>query len=307
MRPPPDLHGILVVDKPRGWTSHDVVARVRRVAKQRQVGHAGTLDPMATGVLVLGLGQATRLLEYLLHASKSYEATVHLGVATDTFDADGAVTSEAPWRHVTREDVVRTLLRFTGEIEQQPPVYSAIKQRGQPLHRLVRRGATVQVQPRRVTVQRLNLESFEPPELRLLIDCGSGTYVRSLAHDLGIALGSAAHLTALRRTRVGRFGIDEARGLDDVVAEDQAAFGTLLCALDRPVWDMRALILDPPHVEAVACGRRVRLDTIVQNEEDCRAYGPDGTFLALMRYDSTGGDWQPHKVFLTHARGTLRE
>src|SRR5947209_7647551 len=152
MRKPAELHGLLAIDKPRGWTSHDVVARVRRLAGQRQVGHGGTLDPMATGLLPLGLGQGTRLLEYLSGGRKHYTATIRFGAATDTYDAEGAVTREAPWQQITTSQIRHLLDTFTGTIMQRPPAFSAIKRAGEPLYRLARRGEAIEIEPRPVTI-----------------------------------------------------------------------------------------------------------------------------------------------------------
>ncbi|MHB1584270.1 MAG: tRNA pseudouridine(55) synthase TruB [Acidimicrobiales bacterium] len=203
---------MVVVDKEPGWTSHDVVARVRRIFGQRRVGHAGTLDPDATGILLVGLGRATRLLRFLTALEKTYTAEVVLGVATHTLDASGEVVGTWDMGSVTVDDAAAAAASLTGEILQVPPMVSAVKMDGQPLHRLARRGEEVERAPRPVTVQRFEVaEGPEPGVLSVEVTCSSGTYVRVLAADLGAALGGGAHLRNLRRTRVGSFTEAEAR------------------------------------------------------------------------------------------------
>jgi len=293
------LHGILVVDKPKGWTSHDVVARVRRIAGQRQVGHGGTLDPMATGVLALGLGQGTRLLEFVSDGRKTYEATVRFGAATDSYDADGSITVEADWRHVTEDGVRKALAGFVGDILQRPPAFSAIKRAGVPLYQLARRGEHVEVEPREVTVFRLEVIRLDLPDLELIVECSSGTYVRSLAHDLGQTLGSAAYLTSLRRTAAGTLGIADAVALETLDGGGRELLALSLLALDRPVWRLPAIIVNSEHARDAIQGRK--LPTQPQTVDICRAYGANGDFLALLRYDAAGSYWQPHKVFTAAA------
>ncbi len=208
--------GVLVVDKPGGITSFDVVARVRRALGERRVGHTGTLDPMATGVLPICVGEATKLVPFLMSGEKQYEAELRLGVTTDSLDATGQVTSETNAGHVSRSDVERALLGFVGAIQQRPPMHSALRVAGQRLYELARRGLEVERQERTVVVHAIELLAFDTPSARISVRCGKGTYVRSLAADLGSALGVGAHLTALRRTRVGPFAIAQAVALDTV-------------------------------------------------------------------------------------------
>jgi tRNA pseudouridine55 synthase len=216
--------GLVVVDKPPGCTSHDVVARLRRVYGQRRIGHAGTLDPDATGVLLVGLGRATRLLRFLQETTKTYRATIVFGVATDSLDASGAVLDRVAMQ-LTRGQVAQAASGFLGERDQVPPMVSAIKIGGRRLHELARKGEEVERPPRRVRVDRFDVEAFTDgayPEVDVTVECSSGTYVRSLAADLGVALGGCAHLRDLRRLRVGAFEIDEAHPLE-VVEVDPAA------------------------------------------------------------------------------------
>ncbi|MGI5215518.1 tRNA pseudouridine(55) synthase TruB [Plantactinospora sp. CA-290183] len=215
------VDGLIVVDKPGGMTSHDVVARIRRLARTRRVGHGGTLDPMATGVLVIGVGRATRLLTYVIGAGKSYTATIRLGQATVTDDAEGEVVATASAAEVTDEAVRAGLVPLTGEIDQVPSAVSAIKIDGQRAYKRVRDGETVTLAARRVTVSRLDVLAVrrDAPDLvdvDVTVDCSSGTYIRALARDLGVALGVGGHLTALRRTAVGGFTIAEALTLPEL-------------------------------------------------------------------------------------------
>lgn len=206
------IDGLLVVDKPSGCTSHDVVARLRRAVGQRRVGHAGTLDPDATGVLLVGLGRVTRLLRFLQESGKAYRAEIAFGVATDTLDASGTVLERRPMP-LDVEEVRAAARRFRGWIDQRPPMVSAVKVGGRRLYELARRGEEVERAPRRVRVDRFDVEALDPgpfPVATAVVECGSGTYVRSLAADLGAALGGPAHLRALRRTRVGSFTEAEA-------------------------------------------------------------------------------------------------
>src|SRR5215208_3599894 len=223
-----DISGILVVDKPVGWTSFDVVAFVRRRSGVKRVGHAGTLDPAATGVLTLLMGTATRLTEYLVDAGKAYRATVELGIETDTYDRDGTVVVERDASGVTRAQIDGALKAFRGEVWQVPPVYSAIKRAGEASYKAARRGDDVTMAPRIVRIDDITVVTYEPPFLTLDVACGKGFYVRSLAHDLGAALGVGATLSALRRTRVGAFDVDGAVGLE-----------TLRGELDDGTWQRR--------------------------------------------------------------------
>lgn len=226
--------GFLVLDKPGGVTSHDVVAAVRRATRTKKVGHAGTLDPMATGVVVVGLGRATRLLRFVQDQPKEYVAVARFGVATDTLDAEGSVVWREPME-VARADIEGVLARFTGDILQVPPMVSALHQGGRRLYQLAREGVTVERVPRAVRVHQLELVDFAPgpyPEVTLRLVCGQGTYVRSLADDVAVALGGRAHLTWLRRTRVGEHRVEQALAMDMVAETWQQ--GLIPCAAGIP-------------------------------------------------------------------------
>lgn len=222
---PDATDGLVVVDKPAGWTSHDVVGKMRRIYGQRRVGHAGTLDPDATGVLLVGLGRATRLLRFLQDAGKEYLGTVAFGVATDTLDASGNEVERAEMSF-ERDDLERVARQFVGDIEQVPPMVSAIKVGGRKLYELARKGEEIERAPRRVHIETLDIETFEAgpfPNATIRVACSSGTYIRTLAADLGAALGGCAHLAALRRTRVGGFTLAEARTIETIEADREAA------------------------------------------------------------------------------------
>jgi tRNA pseudouridine55 synthase len=241
-------HGLVVVDKPAEWTSHDVVAKLRKVYRQRRVGHAGTLDPDATGLLLVGLGRCTRLLRFLQDAGKAYRATIAFGVSTTTLDASGEVVDRRPMP-IERNDLEEATDTFIGEIEQLPPMVSAVKIEGRRLHELARRGEEVERAPRRIRVDRLDVEAFDSgpyPIATVLVECSSGTYVRSLAADLGTRLGGVAHLAALRRLRVGSFTLEEAHTLSEIEAESDAV-------VLPPVTAMRDLArIDVDHEQARA-------------------------------------------------------
>ena len=266
--------GLVVVDKPGGWTSHDVVGRVRRLAGTRKVGHAGTLDPMATGVLVLGVGRATRLLGHLALTDKSYAATIRLGTTTVTDDAEGDVLEQRDATGVTDEAVARAMAALTGELDQVPSAVSAVKVDGQRAYARVRAGEQVQLKARRVTVSRFALRERRGDELDVDVDCTSGTYVRALARDLGAALGVGGSLTALRRTRVGPFALDAARTLE------QLADAFVVVPLDEAVaaaFPRRELSDD----EAVALSYGKRLPPSGRPDV-LGAFAPDGRCIALL-------------------------
>ncbi len=249
-------HGVLPVDKPLGVTSHDVVATARRALGVRRIGHTGTLDPFASGLLLLCVGEATRLAEYLTGMDKTYEATALLGVATDSGDRDGAVmASTEAWRGVSPEALEEALSGLRGTLSQVPPGLSAKKVDGVPAHRRVRRGEEVMLGPQTVTVHELTVTGFEPPDVRLRVRCSSGTYVRALARDLGAALGVGAHLTALRRTEVGPFTLEGAVTVAELEAEDRVDAALLSPA--RALSHLPRVAVDAGGAADLAHGRTV--------------------------------------------------
>ena len=226
------IDGLVVVDKPAGWTSHDVVARCRRIFGQKRVGHAGTLDPGATGVLLVGLGQATRLLRFVAELVKAYEGEMVLGIETSTLDDEGEVVAVHQMKDVALDDVRSAAACFVGEIDQVPPMVSAVKVGGRRLHELARQGLDVERPARRVRVDRFQvLPTPDPSVYRISVECSSGTYVRVLAADVGRALGGGAHLRHLRRTAIGPFGLDRARPLDAVGPDSVLAPATVVSHL----------------------------------------------------------------------------
>jgi tRNA pseudouridine55 synthase len=282
--------GLLVVDKPGGLTSHDVVGRVRRLAGTRKVGHAGTLDPMATGVLVLGLNRATRLLGHLTLTDKRYAATIRLGVSTTTDDAEGEVTATSPTDGLTDDEVRQALTAFVGAIDQVPSAVSAIKIAGKRAYARVRDGEVVELPARRVTVHSLDVVSTslgEAAEVDIEVHCSSGTYIRAIARDLGEALGVGGHLTSLRRTAVGPFGIDSAHTLDELARSFAMTPISDAVRAWFPVHD-----LDDADAAAVRVGRPLDLPLDVLTG----VFAPDGTFLAL--YEPNGDTSRPVAVFV---------
>ncbi|MBM4429644.1 MAG: tRNA pseudouridine(55) synthase TruB [Chloroflexi bacterium] len=292
----PEFDGILNVNKAQGMTSHDVVARVRRLAGQRRVGHAGTLDPLATGVLLVCLGQATRVAEYLMASDKVYRARICLGICTDTYDAEGQITAEAETRGITRAAVESELQGFVGRQEQLPPMYSALKHQGTPLYRLARQGQVVDRAPRTVQFRSVELTEWNPPELTVTVHCSKGTYIRTLAHDLGQRLGCGAHLTGLTRLASGAFRLEQAVTLEDVERAFVGGAGqSLLLPLEAALSDLPAARVDVATARQIVSGQQVRLGEEAAGSL-CRAYGADGQLLALLRLRDDGL-WQPYKVF----------
>jgi tRNA pseudouridine55 synthase len=289
------IDGLVVVDKPAGWTSHDVVGKLRKIYGQRRVGHAGTLDPDATGVLLVGLGRVTRLMRFLQDTTKSYRGRVRFGIATDTLDASGAVLEQTEMP-VTREQVERVATSFVGEIEQVPPMVSALKVQGKRLYELARRGVEVERDARRVRIDRLAVETFEPgphPEATIVVDCSSGTYVRSLAADLGTALGGYAHLAGLRRLRVGSFAVAEAHPVDEVEADA----ARVLLSPRAAMRDLAPIVVRDDEVRAVSHGATFAAHTLVPDDA---GEGPfavvDDSDQLLAVYERRGAGVKPAVV-----------
>jgi len=287
------VHGFLNIDKPAGITSHDVVARVRRVVRQKRVGHAGTLDPAATGVLVVALGTATRLIEYVQEATrKQYLATVELGITTTTDDAAGEVLATSAVPEFDESALEGVLDQFRGATLQVPPMYAALHHGGRRLHELAREGIVVERAARPVAIDRLDLVTWQSPRLTLDIMCSKGTYIRALARDLGLALGCGAHLQALRRTAVGEFRIEQATPLS-AIEKDGLDIMSILLAAEQAVADWPRVQLDAGSAVRVRNGMAIAIDGVAGDR--VRAHGPDGRLLALL--SRTGDVWQPVKVF----------
>ena len=279
------MDGIIVVDKPQGWTSHDAVGKMRRLANTRKVGHLGTLDPMATGVLPLVIGRATRLAQFYVRSDKVYDARVRFGYSTDTYDAAGTATSAPVDPVLDREAIERKLEPFRGEFLLRPPAVSAKKIQGVPAYRLARQQVAVEMKPVPVEVFELKLLEIEGPEARIWAHCSAGTYMRSIAHELGQAMGWGAHLSALRRERSGDFPIEQARTIPDLealAAEGRLAEALIPASSLLPAFP--AVIIDPATAGLVRHGQdfavspfRVELGTryvkVVSTEGDLLAIG----------------------------------
>jgi tRNA pseudouridine55 synthase len=284
--------GLVIVDKPGGMTSHDVVARIRRLAGTRRVGHAGTLDPMATGVLVVGVEKATRLLGYLALTQKQYDATIRLGQSTSTDDAEGEVTKTAPAKDISPDALARAVTELTGEIQQVPPAVSAIKVDGQRAYKLTRAGAAPELKPRPVTVYEFTITGIRPAgdetDVDATVRCSSGTYIRALARDLGQDLGTGGHLTRLRRTRVGGYGLEAARTLDQLAERFEVVPLAEAAAAAFPRRDLSA-------DEARRLAHGGRLTVVSETEDPTAAFAPDGSLVALLTEQA--GQARPLVVF----------
>lgn len=295
---PPD--GLVVVDKPAGWTSHDVVGRMRRLAGTRRIGHAGTLDPMATGVLVLGVERATRLLGHLALSRKTYEATIRLGQATVTDDAEGELTAAAPAGSVDEAAVRAAIEPLTGEIMQRPSAVSAIKVDGVRSYARVRSGEEVELAARPVTVYAFDLRGMTRPaddlvDLDVAVECSSGTYIRALARDLGAALGVGGHLTALRRTRVGPYDLTQAHPLSELeAAADAGQALPILPLADAAAAAFPRYDVDARQAESVAHGGFLPARGL--GPGPVAVFGPDASFLALV--EERGAVAKPVAVFV---------
>ena len=280
--------GVLVVDKPKGITSFDVVARVRRILGERRVGHTGTLDPLATGVMLVCVGEATKLVPFLTASDKRYRATVRLGVETDSYDAEGQVTARAApdaLAAVDADEIREALRAFEGEVEQRPPVFSAIRVDGERLHRRARAGEVVQAPLRMVVIREVALVDVALPDVVIDVHCGKGTYIRSIAADLGRALGVGGHITSLRRLAVGRFGIEDAGELETWAANPALAMAAMIPMADA-VADLPAVELDGPALADIRCGRKRRFDGVAVGR--FRALTRDGRLVAILEHDGCG-------------------
>jgi tRNA pseudouridine55 synthase len=289
------ISGVLVVDKPVGLTSHDVVQIIRKGTNIRRAGHTGTLDPRASGVLVVLIGPAVRLSEYVSASDKRYQAVMALGASTDTYDADGTVTSTSSVE-VNEQQFEEALTSFVGEIEQIPPPYSAVKVKGRKAYEMAREGEEVDLAPRKIKVYSLELLEWAPPEVVVDVYCSSGTYVRSLAHDLGEKLGSGAHLVGLRRTKSGRFTLRDAVPLRKLrEAFETGNWYQYLIPAAEALSDWTSLELNHDQVESVRHGHRVTVETTMG--EWIRGISEQGELVALMEFDPATNEYQPRKVF----------
>ncbi len=308
------VNGILNINKPAGPTSFSIVALVKRLTGESRVGHAGTLDPAATGVLPVCLGQGTRVIEFLAEATKAYRAEVELGVATDSYDASGRVTRRGDTAGISRSQVESALSPFRGLIQQTPPMYSALKYQGKRLYELARAGIEVERKSRPIRIHRLELMDWQPPVATIEIVCDKGTYIRSLAHDLGQDLGCGAHLKSLVRLRYGPFDIRDAVSVPQL----EEAFGhgywqRFVYPIDTVLSHWTAMVVSDEEGQAIRNGRPLVLKNGASDEGSgylkqpgpawsspdnrCRVYTADGCFLGVLRFNPEREQWQPEKVF----------
>lgn len=288
-----DLNGVLPVDKPTGPTSHDVVARARRALGLRRIGHTGTLDPFASGLLLLCLGPSTRLAEYLTALPKQYRATMRLGVATDTDDLTGTpITTSDEWQDLSPEAVEAALAAQVGTILQQPPAYSAKRVRGERMYEAARRGESVERKPAPVTIHAIHIVRVTLPEVEFDVECGSGTYIRAIARDAGERLGVSGHLTALRRTAIGPISVERAIQLDDLADRDRAA--QVLLTPASALAHLSTVTLTDEEVQAVLHGRAVPAAVDLPDEEPLVLLSPERELVAVG--SRRGGTIRPRKV-----------
>jgi tRNA pseudouridine55 synthase len=289
------MSGVIVIDKPIGMTSHDVVQIVRKGTNIRRAGHTGTLDPRASGVLVVLVGPAVRLSEYVSASDKRYQAVIQLGTTTDTYDADGRVLSTTSV-DISEKQFDDVLQSFVGQIEQVPPPYSSVKVKGRHAYDMARNGEEVDLEPRTINVYNLDLLEWAPPEAVIDVYCSSGTYVRSLAHDLGEKLGCGAHLIGLRRTKSGRFTLRDAvplRKLREAFEND--TWQNLIIPAAEALTDWPAVELTTEQLDIVRHGRRIPAETGAGKM--ARAISEEGELIGLLELDAETQEWQPKKVF----------
>jgi tRNA pseudouridine55 synthase len=294
--------GYLNVNKPGDWTSTDVVRKLKGVTKIKKIGHGGTLDPIATGVLPICLGNATRFAETILLGTKEYRLTLTLGKTTNTYDSEGDVTSERDWSGVTRELAEAALEKFRGKYEQTPPMFSAVKQGGKRLYELARQGIEVERKARNVEVQQLTLISCELPEIVLDVECSHGFYARVLAHEFGEALGCGAHLSGLIRTRAGKFKIEESHTLEEIQEfANEGQWRELVVPMDFTLQHLPSVTLDPISTETVQHGQALSVGQFgtpvgAKPGQQLRAYDSDANLIAILVFEPEKLGWRPEKV-----------
>lgn len=309
------MDGILNINKPWGKTSFSIVAMVKRLTGERRVGHAGTLDPTATGVLPICLGQGTRVIQFLMETTKTYQAQIELGVATDTYDASGKIIQKGDPSGISQEELKSALTSFRGLIQQTPPMYSATRYHGKRLYELARAGIKVERRSRLTKIYHLELIDWQPPLATVAVVCSKGTYIRSLAHDLGQALGCGANLSCLIRLRCGPFDIEDAVSVPQL--EDAIHYGYwqhFVYPIDAVLFHWTAMVVNDDTGQVIRNGRPVvlgnrnssegtgyleqHLEAWPSFENRCRVYTSEGCFLGVLRFDSEKNEWQPEKVFL---------
>lgn len=296
------MDGILNIHKPIGMTSHDVVAKVRKLLKQRRVGHAGTLDPAASGVLPICVGQGTRVAEYLSESGKAYRATIIFGAETDTYDVEGEVTRTASTENLSQAQIEEVLAAFRGKQMQIPPRYSAIKIQGQAAYKRARAGEELALAARPIEFFHLEIVDWQAPVLTLDVACSKGTYIRSLAYDLGRAVDCGAHLGGLIRTRSGPFLLEESITLEELAtASAQGEFARYAQPADRALAQYPALRLSVEEEQRVRHGSAFSYEIPDPERTLARVYNSEGTFMAIAEWEPQIEKWQPIKVFITDA------
>ena len=279
------MDGVLNVRKTAGPTSHDIVNEVRRIFGLKKVGHAGTLDPMATGVLVVCMGKATRIVEYLVGVPKEYRAKMILGASTDTQDSTGVIISESDASSVTRSMLEDAVKAFVGDIEQIPPMVSALKHQGKPLYKLARQGITIERSARKINIYSIEVLNFTPgqkAEAEILVNCSSGTYIRTLCADIGEKLGCDAHMSMLDRTRVGRFTIEESSSIEQLYQmKSEGRLNTALVSIGDALDDMPSITLSNEDIMNVLHGLPVKTTTLTETDDTVRMLSPEGQLIAL--------------------------
>ncbi len=305
------MDGIININKPAGMTSFGVVAAVKRLSGEKRVGHAGTLDPAATGVLPVCLGQGTRVTEFLMDSTKAYRAEIQLGSSTDTYDASGKTTMEGDASGIDLTRLESALSSFRGVIQQVPPAYSAVKHRGRPLYKLARAGVTVERKSRPVTIHSLEITGWQPPVVTVEIVCGKGTYIRSIADDLGQVLGCGAHLKSLVRLRCGLFDIRDAVSLQELERAFSCGYWHhFVYPIDSVLLHWAAMVVDDNARQDILNGKPLEMKgdnrentqpepsvTAAPAGTRCRVYALDGRFLGVLRFNAEKEHWQPDKVF----------
>jgi len=303
------MNGVIVVDKPADWTSHDVVLHLRRILRIKKIGHTGTLDPLATGVLLITIGQATKLFPYLSRMDKTYSGEVRFGQATETYDSQGGPIGPECSDFPEEKDLRKISESFKGEIIQIPPSFSAKKVNGQPAFKLARQGLTPNLSPIKVKIYRFLIIEYQPPVLKFLIECSSGTYIRTLAHDLGQKLGCGAHLSQLRRLAVGKYTEEEAFNLDQIKEMvDKLEFSKFIIPMENLLPDYPAIWLSEISSKAFLHGSRISLDQVIRaslvrhlpsTEPAYRILSEEGKLLGLANFNQENLFFQPVLVFKT--------
>ncbi|MQG16242.1 MAG: tRNA pseudouridine(55) synthase TruB [SAR202 cluster bacterium] len=295
------IHGILPIDKPHGVTSTEVVRQIKRVVGKQKVGHTGTLDPFATGVIPICIGQATRLTEFLINSTKEYTGVIELGTETNTYDSFGEKMSVKPTGSISFADVQSALSTFKGPIQQIPPIYSALKRNGKRMYDMARKGEEVILEPRPVEVFEIILESYEEPFAKIFVKCGKGFYMRSLAHDIGKILGTGAHMKDLRRIKTGPFSIKDCIALDkakELLRESD--YQRILSPADSALQHLKKVSLDESLIKLLQTGQSISINMGLPagvDNELIRVYALSGTLIALIKYNQLLEQWTPKKVF----------